>query len=62
MRKRFEQQLSLNLFPIDGLQINIKNKDAATKIPFALLELYKNPTYNEGIEKIWEIKFATLGW
>ena len=60
MRKRFEQQTSLNFVPIADLQLNIKNRDAASKIGFGLLALYKEPTFNEALFEILE-RYLTQG-
>jgi len=47
MRKRFEQQYSLSMYPIADTRINIKCRDASQKIALALVELFKNSEYNE---------------
>lgn len=49
MRKRFEQQFSLAMFPISETKINLKCRDASQKIALALVEIYTNPDYNEKI-------------
>ena len=60
MRKRFEPQMSLNIVPIADLRLNLKNRDAATKISLALLTLYKDATYNEALFEILE-RYITKG-
>ena len=54
MRKRFVQQMSLNLIPIGQLHINLKSRDAPTKIALALMKIYKTPAYNEALFEILE--------
>ena len=54
MRKRFEQQTSLDLVPICDLYINPKSRDAPTKLALALMEIYKTPRYNEALFEILE--------
>ena len=60
MRKRFEQQMSLNLVPIGQLHINLKSRDAPTKIALALMEIYGTPAYNEALFDILE-RYITKG-
>ena len=54
MRKRFEQQLSLSMFPISETKINLKCRDASQKIALALVEVFNNSEYNEMIFNILE--------
>lgn len=54
MRKRFEQQLSLNIKPIEETYINVRSRDSSHKIAFALLEIYKNGKFNEALFEILE--------
>jgi len=54
MRKRFEQQFSLAMFPISETKINLKCRDASQKIALALVEIYSNTDYNEMILSILE--------
>jgi hypothetical protein len=56
MRKRFEQQLSFGILPINSLVVNPKSRDAPTKIALALLNLYTMPSFNEALFEILEQK------
>lgn len=49
MRKRFDQQLTIGLLPIEKTEVSPKIKDALTELLAALLEIYKTPEYNEKI-------------
>ncbi len=49
MRKRFEQQLSIGLLPIQKTEISVKTKDSLTELLAALLKVYTTPEYNEKI-------------
>lgn len=60
MRKRFEQQTSLNFVSIGDLQLSLKNRDAASKIGFGLVALYNKPTFNEALFEILE-RYITKG-
>lgn len=60
MRKRFEPQMSLNIVPIADLRLNLKNRDAATKICLGLITLYNDATYNEALFEILE-RYITKG-
>ena len=54
MRKRFEQQFSLNMFPIAETKVNLKCRNASQKIALALIEIFKNEEYNKKIFKALE--------
>jgi IS5 family transposase len=54
MRKRFEQQYSLDRVAIEDTEIRINSRAGAYKIALALLEIYKTPSYNEEIFAILE--------
>ena len=54
MRKRFEQQLSIGILPIEKTEVSPKIKDALTELLAALLKIYKTPEYNEKIFSIIE--------
>ncbi len=54
MRKRFEQQYSLSMYPIAETRINLKCRDASQKIALALVEIFKNPEYNEQVFSLLE--------
>jgi IS5 family transposase len=56
MQKRFEQQLSFGILPINSLVVNPKSRDAPTKIALALLTLYTMPSFNEELFDILERK------
>ncbi len=58
MRKRFEQQLSLDLIPITDCPVNYKCRDASEKISLALLTIFKNSDYNEKIFDLLESKLS----
>ena len=49
MRKRFEQQLSIGLLPIQKTEISVKTKDSLTELLAALLKVYTTSDYNEKI-------------
>ena len=46
--------MSLNSVPIGQLHINLKSRDAPTKIALALMEIYGTPAYNEALFDILE--------
>lgn len=54
MRKRFEQQFSLTMYPIVETKVNLKCRDASQKIAIALIEIFANTEYNENIFKLLE--------
>ena len=54
MRKRFEQQLSIGILPIEETEVSPKIKDALTELLAALLKIYKTPEYNEKIFSVIE--------
>ena len=54
MRNRFTQQLTIGILPIEKTKISVKLKDPLTELLAALLEIYRNPEYNEKIFNILE--------
>jgi transposase, IS5 family len=54
MRNRFTQQLAIGVLPIEQTVVSLKLKDSLTELLAALLEIYKNPEYNEKIFSILE--------
>ena len=58
MRKRFEQQLSFGLTPIAEISVNLKYRDAFSKLVLALKALFLNKEFNEQIFCILEDKLV----
>jgi len=54
MRKRFEQQLSIGILPIEQTEISVKLKDPLTELLAALLKVYITPEYNDKIFSLLE--------
>ena len=49
MRKRFEQQYSIDELRIEDTEINLKSRDALPKLLLTLLHIYTTPKYNKQI-------------
>lgn len=56
MRKRFEQQYSVDTLKIEDTKILLKSRDAFSKLLLSLKEIYTNEKYNEMMFKILEDK------
>jgi len=54
MRKRFEQQYSLNILKIEDTEVNLKSRDSFSKLILALKETYVTDEYNSQIFSILE--------
>jgi len=56
MREVFEQQYTIDALRIEDTKVNLKSRDALPKLILALLEIYKNKSYNSQIFKILKDK------
>lgn len=56
MRKRFEQQYSLDVLRIEDTEVNLKSRDAFAKLILALKKIYTNSKYNSQLFSILESK------
>jgi len=56
MRKRFEQQLSLGIKPINEVQFNYKSRHQLKPILMALQHIFVTPELNEAVFEILEDK------
>ncbi len=56
MRKKFEQQLSLGVIPIDEVKINQKSRHQLAAVLMALQYIFTTPELNEQVFKILEDK------
>lgn len=56
MRKKFEQQLSLGLLPIDEVEISTKSRHQLAAVLMALQYIFRTPELNEVVFKILEEK------
>ena len=54
MRKRFEQQYSLDVLRIEDTEVNLKSRDAFAKLILALKKIYTNSKYNSQLFSILE--------
>ena len=54
MRKRFEQQYSLDILRIEDTEVNLKSRDAFAKLILALKEIYTNSKYNSQLFNVLE--------
>lgn len=58
MRKRFDQQISLGITPINEVKINIKSRDEMPPILVALQTIFITPALNEKVFFILEDKLT----
>ena len=58
MRKRFDQQYSLNTKRNEDTEVNLKSRDGFSKLILALKEMYVNKEYNSQIFSILEEKIV----
>lgn len=54
MRKTFEQQMALDIVPINDLVLDLKCRDASVKIGLALLEIFNNEEYSKKLFTLLE--------
>ncbi len=59
MRKKFEQQIAIGQKIIQDIHVNLKCRDAFTKLVLSLKEIFITPEYNEVIFSILEKKLCS---
>ena len=55
MRKTFEQQITLDIVPINEVELDLKCRDASVKIGLALLEIFNNEEYSKKLFTLLEL-------